>query len=253
MAVEKFWNAGIFYNGWNLTGQTNKVSLTRKMSALDTSVFGVTTRIFAPGQAEMDASVSGWWYTDQTAGSSAPDPALFNYMGTYGAPLLLYPDNSEDGGTAFAFPATQGSFNFFGAFGELAPFSADFHFALNTSSTDRVQPFRGYLAVPFQTVAGAALTGNYVQIPVAVTSAQYLVMCVHVVDTDGSGVVAILESDDNSGFATPTTRLTSSSLTDGTAWMDDVAGPIATDTYYRIKLTRTGGTTTTAVAAFGVA
>jgi len=249
MAVEKFWDAGIFYDGRNYTGQTNKVTVSRKVSMLDTSVFGIETKINLPGQDEADISVSGWWYAQDTVGTNAPDPVLFNAMGGAGAPLLVYPKNA-DLGVAYFYPAVEGTFNFFGAFGELAPFNAEFHYAQQLGTT-RVPQCHGYLGL--QPTARVGATGNGSnQLLTTISATDWLVFTVHLISTDATNVVFELESDDAAGFSTPVSRMTTGALTaTGQSYIGTLQGPIATDTYFRVKWTRTGGTTFTAVAAFG--
>jgi hypothetical protein len=250
MAVEKFYDAGVFFNGWNLTGQTNKMTLTRKVAMLDTSVFGIETKVNSPGLDETALNISGWWYAQDTVGTQAPDPNLFNSLGSpTGSPLLVFPKNQMNE-PAYFFPAVQGVFNFFGAFGELAPFSADFSYSQYGATGTRVKHCRGVLGLPYAAYAAATGNGTYIQYGAPLTANDWLVLTVHVVSTDGS-VVVVLESDDNSGFSSPTTRITSPSLSGGGSYIADLQGPIATDTYFRLKYTRTGGTTFTAVAAHG--
>jgi hypothetical protein len=251
MAVEKFYDAGVFYDGKCYTGQSNKLTLSRKVAMLDTSVFGIETKVNSPGQDETSLSLSGWWYTSEAAGSQAIDPYLYNTLGAAGAPLLVYP-KSTDGGVAFFWPGVVGTFNFFGAFGELAPFNAEFSYS-QTTLGDTVKHCRGYIGLPYAAYTNASVTGTYVTLPAAITASDFLVLCVQVISTDSSSIVFIVESDDNAGFTTPTTRLTATTITaSGQSYIDDVQGPFTTDTYYRVKVTRTGGTTFTAVAAFGV-
>lgn len=251
MAVEKFYDAGIFFDGRNYTGQTNKVTLSRKVAMLDTSVFGIETRVNSPGQDETSVSVSGWWYTDQTtAGAGAPDPYLFNALGaSAGAPLLIYPKNS-DLGVAYFYPAVEGTFNFFGNFGELAPFNAEFHYSQYGASGTRVPHCRGVLGLQPTARTASTGSGTYQQLT-TIASTDFLCFTVHLLTTDATSVTFNLESDDTSGFGTPTTRITSGALTAAGSYVGVVQGPIATDTYFRVGWTRTGGTTFTAVAAFG--
>jgi hypothetical protein len=68
-------------------------------------------------------------------------------------------------------------------------------------------------------------------------------LALHVVAISGAPTfTVVLESDDNAGFTSPTTRLTSASYSASTgAEWQSVAGPV-TDTYWRVKWTVTGGT-----------
>jgi hypothetical protein len=252
MAVEKFWNAGIFYDGRNYTGQTNKVTLSRKVSMLDTSVFGVATRVNGAGQDETSVSINGWWSVGEgPTDTQSVDPALFNALtATYGAPLLIYP-KKEDLGVAFFYPAVEGTFNFFGNFGDIAPFNAELHYSQYGAASARIPDCRGVVGLLPNAITGASGNGSYVQYTSPLGSTDWLCFTVHLISTDATNVTFNLVSDDASGFATPTTRLTSGALTAGGSYIGTLQGPIATDTYYRVAYTRTGGTTFTAVAAFG--
>lgn len=249
MAVEKFWDAGVFFDGRNYTGQTNKVALTRKVNLLDTSVFGVETKINLAGQDETECNVSGWWYAADVANPVAPDPVLFNALGaSAGAPLLIYPKNT-DLGVAYFFPATLKTFNFFGNFGDLAPFTAEWAYSQYSAAGTRIPHARGYLGLQPSARVGATGNGSNVQLS-TVASSDWLVFCVHLLSTDATNVTFNLASDDAGAFSTPTTRMTTGALTAQQSYIGALQGPIATDTYFRVEWTRTGGTTFTAVAAF---
>lgn len=251
MAVEAFVNAGIFFDGRDLTGQSNQVALNRSHEMLDATVFGNTTRVKAAGLAEMTASVSGFWISG-TLASGALDPVLHARLGGAGAPLTLYPKDA-DLGVAYMFPGVIGSLNSFGELGELTPFDAEFSFAPYEAVGVRSQA-RGVIGLQHTARTGATGNGSGLQIVGGVLSTQYLVLCVQVTATDSSDVELILESDDNAGFSSATTRITTGSLTSGAGGQSFYAhllGPL-TDDYYRVRWIRTGGTTFTALATFGV-
>jgi hypothetical protein len=250
MAVVKFWNAGIFFDGNNLTGQTNKVALGRQMSMLDASVFGVQTKINYPGEAEISASISGWWSTHPTSNGYV-DPDLFDALSNnLQSTLLVYPDPA-DLGVAYFFPAMLNSFKFGGSFGEMTAFDTEFVYTLYNGTT-RIPECRGVIGLPLTAYTNASTNGSSVQYTTPVGASEFMVMTVHLLTTDATSVTFALESDDAVGFASPTTRITSGAMsTSHSAFHGVVQGPITTDTYYRITATRTGGTTFTAVAAFG--
>lgn len=247
MAVEKFYDAGIFYNGLNLTGQSNQVSVEHGVNILDTSVFGVGTHIYAAGNDEWNANVAGFW----NAGANEPiDPGLWDRGGEQGAPLLVYPKN-EDVGVCYMFPAVLGTLNFFGTFGELAPFDASFHFGDYGAAGAVRQPARGVIGIQPSALTGGTGSGTYSQLG-ALSSSQYLVFCVHLLSTDATTVAFELASDDNSGFSSETQRIDGGALAEYGSFYGHLQGPI-TDDYFRVNYTRTGGTTFTAVAGFGIA
>lgn len=249
MAVEKFVDAGIFFAGRNHTGQSNQLTLTRTAAMLDTSVFGVSTHVYSPGLDELTASVSGWWTVSATGG--VIDNEFSQHVGSIGYPLTLYPKNA-DLGVAYMFPAVVGTFNTFGTFGEIAPFNAEFSFAQYATSGVR-QQCRGVIGLQHTARTAATGEGSGIQLG-APTATQYLVFCVHVTATDSSDLTFVLESDDNAGFTTATSRITSGSLTGGAGgqyFYGQLLGPL-TDDYFRVSWTRTGGTTFTALATFGL-
>lgn len=251
MAVEKFTDALIFYSGWNLSGQSNTVALNRSAAMLDVTVFGNNTRVNTPGLDEITASVSGFWYPAGAAGGV--DPMLYNAQGGAGAPLTIAPKNASLG-VAYMFPAVEASFNFLGTFGEATPFDAEFQFAQYASAGVR-QQCRGVIGLQPSAITGASGAGAYLTLGSPVSSTQYLVLAVHVIATDSSSLTFVLESDDNTGFATATSRITTGVLSGGSggqSFYGHLLGPVATDTYYRVSYTRSGGSTFTALATFGV-
>lgn len=247
MAVEKFTDARVFFAGYDLTGQTNSVTLNRSVEVLDASVFGVGTRVNAPGLLDISADVAGFWDTS----SEAIIGALFDELGqlTNSLPLILYPKNTENE-VAYAFMATQESLELMGALGELHPFSAMFRNAREEAAQNYHVPVQGYVGAPF-VLRSAAGNATGVQAG-ALTSAQEMVFASMVTAEDTLTTMDfILESDDNSGFTTATTRATHTFTAANSADMTSVAGPI-TDDWWRVRWTLTG-TSFTGVAAFGIA
>lgn len=250
MAVEKFTDALIFFAGRNVSGQANTVALNRSAAMLDATVFGNNTRVNSPGLDEITASVSGFWHASTTG---AVDPTLYNAQGGTGSPLTIAPKNASLG-VAYMFPAVEASFNFFGTFGELAPFDAEFQFAQYSTLGVR-QQCRGLIGIQPTAITGASGAGAYTTLTAPVSSTQYLVLCVHVIATDSSSLTFVLESDDNTSFTSATSRISTGVMSGGAggqSFYGHLLGPVATDTYYRVSYTRSGGSTFTALATFGV-
>ena len=110
----------------------------------------------------------------------------------------------------------------------------------------------GYLSALGNAVAASA-NGVGRQLGILALATQRMAMGGHVTALTGTAVITfILESDDNAGFSSPTTRATSSALSAiGQFWTAPVAGPIATDDYWRIRYTITGTGTVTFRASMG--
>lgn len=106
---------------------------------------------------------------------------------------------------------------------------------------------RGQLAVDYTTVTATGAVGTGLNLG-AVGAAQSLYATFHVFGVPGTTITAIVESDDNSGFTTPTTRITLGPYTTaGGRWATPVAGAI-TDTWWRINITGITGTFVIAAA-----
>jgi hypothetical protein len=102
----------------------------------------------------------------------------------------------------------------------------------------------------------AAVTANGTGTAVLLTgptAAQKLYGALHVTAYSGfTNVVFTIESDDNSGFSSPTTRTTFATVTGRTSEFASVAGAFSSETYHRVKWVVTGSGSVTFVATFGV-
>lgn len=109
---------------------------------------------------------------------------------------------------------------------------------------------RGRLAVGYTSVNATGAAGTGLNLG-AVSGAQSLFSTFHVFGTPGTTITAVVESDDNSGFTTPTTRITFGPYTTaGGRWATPVAGAIV-DTWWRVNVTAITGTFVIA-AAIGI-
>jgi hypothetical protein len=245
MAVTKFTDAQIFLGNYNVSGKHNQVSVDYSAEMLDATAFGATTRQFLPGVYEWSVSGQGWW----EVGAVSPafgDHTFFSRIGASETPLTVAPANT-DGGTAFFGKVVNPTLNFFGAHGELAPFTLDHQPGTQTGN----YLTRGYLG--FQpTQRAASANGTYVLLGSTVSASQRLAAILHVIQFTGTSLDVVIESDDNSGFSSATSRIAFTQATGLTSEWKDVAGPIATDTYFRVKTTFVG-TNFTALVCFGVA
>jgi hypothetical protein len=246
MAVEKFTDAGVFFAGWNLTGQSNTVTLNLSAEMLDVSVFGVGTRVNASGLRDLSADVAGFWDTSTDAVTNA----MFDKLGTVATsqPLILYPSDT-DLGTAYAFMATQESLETLGTIGEAQPFSGAFRNAREGATQVHHFPITdGYLAAQHVSRTSAG-NGTGIQAGV-LSSTQQMVFTTMTTAWDATTIDFILESDDAIGFATATTRATHTHTAGNDADMTSVVGPI-TDDYWRVRWTITG-TSFSGIAVFGI-
>ena len=165
-------------------------------------------------------------------------------------PVSVVPDPSATpaiGDTAMLFQAGRGSLGWGGSVG-------DVH-RQNVTMSSRTQSDTPLVAGELAMVKGAytateTTAGRQVG---AISAGQKLYAALHVFATTGSPTWDVtIESDDNSGFTTATTRITFSQLTAaGSAW-SSVAGAI-TDDYWRVVGTFGGTGSVTAAVTLGIA
>jgi hypothetical protein len=82
------------------------------------------------------------------------------------------------------------------------------------------------------------------------SASQSLYVALHVTATTGGGTWTVLvESDNDVGMATPTTRLTFATFTAQGWQFESVAGSFSSETHLRVSWSVTGGTAPTATFA----
>lgn len=126
---------------------------------------------------------------------------------------------------------TFGITPFRGAAGDVAGFD------LNLTGTSRL--VRGVVAAPY---ASRVATGNGTATALAGPSASqslYAAFHLHSVTGTPGSVQFVVQTDDNSGMTTPTTRITSTAFTAAGSQFASVAGAFASETHVRVNHTLT--------------
>lgn len=168
---------------------------------------------------------------------TGPDAALFTpYAGRASRVVTMGNDETEgqpcvmSQGLVTSFTPGGGA-----AVGELGMFT------MRGAGTDEAGGVRGRLLKKVGNVSATGAIGTGVQAG-AVGASQYLYSTLHLFGTAGTTITVVLESDDNSGFTSATTRGTFGPLTAvGGNWLTRVAGPI-TDDWWRLRVTAITGT-----------
>lgn len=225
-------NSRIFSGGADLTGVANKVDLTtdrEEKTVLNFSSEGWQEVI--AGIASLSANSGGQW---EALDSSKVDDSSWTSLGGLGA-LTLCPDTANTGDLAYLSYVMAGSYSLGGSVGDVAPWASKW------SGTWPLA--RGAILNPPGTVRTA--TANLTAVNVgAVATGKSLYAALHVLSVSGTATPTLtvkIQSDDASGFATPTDRITFTSATARSGEVKRLAGPI-TDTYYRAAITITGTT-----------
>lgn len=132
-----------------------------------------------------------------------------------------------------------------GGGGQVGALSA---FQMSGSGSDRYGAIRATQLVMAQTVSTTGAKGTGVQLG-AVGADQRLFAALHLLGEPGTSITVVLESDDNSGFTSATTRGTFGPLTTSDGyWLSPVGGAIA-DTWWRFRVTAITGTWDLAASA----
>lgn len=219
----------IYLGGYNLSSFHNNVSLEYGVEMLDDTVFGTSgTRSNKPGMKTLSFTGGGFWDTNQ-------DQALYNRIGAVREVMSWAPLGNAEGDRAFASFGVNGQYNpLSGEVGALLPFELNFR----SSNAPLV---RGVVLA----LGNKAATGNGTGQNLGVLgTGQRAYSALHVTAVAATSIQVIVESDDNSGFSSPTTRLTHTLITGAggvAADWKELAGPVATDNWWRSKWTIIGG------------
>lgn len=221
----------VWGHGYDFTTDSNKLTVATDVDDLDDTTFGDSYRSRVGGMRNVEAELEGFW---QSAASAAVDLEGFPDLGTADRVWTASPSGATEASVAYMFQAGKFGVDMFGAVGELAPF------ALNLMGTNGVGVVRGQVAKARGDVSATGALGSGLSLG-NVAATQYLYGTFHVFSA-GTTITVVLESDDNSGFTTATTRATLGPLTTtGGTWATRVAGAL-TETHYRFRVTAITGT-----------
>lgn len=230
MSSFAFVDATTWIGGYDMTTDLNSVTLNISADELDNTTFGSSGyRSRIGGLKTVGAEFGGFFQ----AGSGQVDPTVFADLAVADRVVTMAPDDAE---TTVAYMWQGGSFayNPFGQIGEVTPFS------LSYLGTNGVGVVRGGVAKAKGNVSSTGATGSVQQLG-DVAANEFLYATLHVFSA-GTTITVQVQSDDNSGFSSPTTRATFSGVTTaGGNWVTRVAGAI-TDTYWRFNVSAVTGT-----------
>lgn len=244
---------------WNgpyaLHRSLNRINLTAKKAELGASIMGDVAETFHPGLQQIDLTMGGRWASDAIATSLEPDTILYPRVNPNVEPVAwavtVAPPNAPAatpgaaGNVVYNMVGKQYSYSAInGAHGELLGYEA-----ASRASSAGGGLYRGNVLLP-DTNVSVTTTGTAFQLG-AVSATQKIVCVLHVIAINGGSWVATIESD-TVGFPSATVRATFTAATTITTQVIEVAGAI-TDDYWRCVLTKTGGTSCTAVMTLAIA
>lgn len=228
-------NARAFAGAVDLTGVSNKAEVTPSVDTVDVTNFGSAGwKEILGGLAETEIALAGFFESGTVAAAGTfEDPELFAQLGAVG-PWSLMPAGAADSGLAYLTNALEASLNAIqGSIGDAAGFEA-----MAKGSTKLA---RGVVGHPPGTARTSTGTGTANQLG-ALSAAQSLYVNLHVLSIAGTtpSLTVRVESDDNAGFSSATTRGTFTAATTAVGGQHmRIAGPI-TDDYWRAAWTISG-------------
>lgn len=233
MATFALTDAEIHAGGYDLTCDVNQVNFEVSVEALDSTTFcsdGARER--TAGLRDVNASVNG--FRDNQA---VLDAEVFNTILGNQRVFTVAVDDVV-GSVAYFANLRKFSYNQTAEVGSLAGFS------LSGSGSDGIGAVRGSLLFPKGAVTGSA-NGTGVELG-DVSATERLFTSIHVFEA-GTTATVIVESDDNSGFTTATTRSSTVVTATGGTFVAPVSGAI-TDTHWRVRFASVTGSFSIAVA-----
>lgn len=218
-------DAKIWIDGYDFSSQMTATAIEYGSEAQDDTTFGDTTRSNTGGLKTVAVSHEGNW-------DSSPDNIFFQNIGVSDVPVSISPDVGADGDLAFTLLSQYSAYAPGGAVGEIYKFSFN-----GVATGDLV---RG--TIMHNASRSSSGNGTARQLG-AVSATQKVYAVMHVLTAPDSPVGTldvIIQSDDNVGMTTPTSRITfTQATTIGSEWSIPVDGAI-TDDYWRVNYTVSG-------------
>lgn len=231
MAIQFWKDMSILVGDAELAGHGKSVNLSTSVAELDTTPLSTTgwrTVIAGLKSGTVDLELMSDYTND------GPDDRAWSLLGNPSVPHSIV-TNSADGSVGYTFLGIPLSYvTLDGQVGDLSTTRIN-----GASASSPV--VRGRLLHPGSATRTASGSGTGRQLG-AVADGKSLYAALHVISAAGTSPTlnVKVQSDDNSGFTSPTDRITFAQATGRTSAFSSVVGPI-TDTHWRITYT-IGGT-----------
>lgn len=222
-------NAKLWLAGYDLSGDMNSIALEYGVEPQDNTTFGDDTRSALGGLKTTRVALSGLW----NGGTDEVDDVMFARIATQKEVLSVGVEAGADGEAAYSFESKIANYNPGGTVGEILKFDV-------TAMATGGPLVRG--TIMHNAVRTATANGTARQLG-AVAEGEKLYASLHVIAASGSSPTldVIVESDDDTGFASGLTKITFAQATAiGAQWGTPVAGEI-TDDWWRVGYTIAGG------------
>lgn len=231
-------NVRLFAGGCDLTSQGNKLDFGGEFEEKDTTTWGsydaasdkIAKEVIG-GLWSAKISASGFW---DAGDLSLVDDSMWAERGTR-QPWTVCPSGIALGSLAYIQQALHSSYQLLGQVGDVAPWQA--------SLAGSGFMARGQVVVPPTVASGASFgSAGYIRIVGGVPADKSLFASLHVLSVAGTGsptISALIQSDDNSSFTSPTHQVTFDVASGISGQVKSIPGPI-TDEYFDVYADLTG-------------
>lgn len=219
-------DAKVYLGEKDISGDLNTVALSYEAEMQDDTAMGDDTRSNKPGLTNVGVAMEGFVESDD-----AIEDLLWDKFTVAGEVLTVAPETGAAGETAFSFKSLIATYTPGGTVGDLLSFSSD---ANGTGSL--------YKGTVMETGAKTVTANGTARQLGAAAAGQKVYASLHVLAVSGTNPTldVIVQSDDASGFAAPTARITFGQMSDIGAELLTLDGPI-TDDWWRVRF-EIGGT-----------
>lgn len=220
-----------FVGGADLTGASNTVEVGSEAEAKEITTYGsVGWKEHIGGLFSTEIKASGFW---EAGDPGQVDDAVWADLGLVDTITVVPAGGGLVGDVSYSSSALTGDYQLLGDVGDVAPWQATL-----MGSSPLV---RGQVAHPSGTARTATGTGTAQQIG-AVPAGQRMYASLHVLSVAGTLPIltARVESDDNGGFTSATTRATFTAASGRTAQTVSTSGAAITDDWWRVAWTISG-------------
>ena len=218
----------IYYDGYDLSGNMNFLGINHAVNELDNTTFGTSGTESKKGGLKK-ASIA--WKGFYEAGAGSVDAVLHPGVGANKI-VTVSPEEGDDGDVAHFMQSLHSELMRGAPVGEMIMIEG------KASAQGGTPLLRGRILNPGATTHSSTGSGTARQLG-AVSSTQKLYAALHVLEA-GTTCTVKVQSDDGSGFASATDRITFDAATAVGAQWSSVAGAI-TDDWWRINISAITG------------
>ena len=250
MPTQVFTGGALYLGEYDFSGITKGFAFEIEVDAVDMSVIGSTTRINAAGLRGVT------WNADLLYDATTFEESVFSYLNASGAAQAMLASFWPGGAVAedelgYFLRTRPGQFGVPWTLGEAAMMSLSGDSGVLGGSRPGHSLVQARLSARGVAAASSG-NGTGRQLGALASTKQWMAMAGHVTARTGTAsVVFTLQSDDNSGFSSPTNCITQASINSVSDFGPSVVqGPI-TDDHWRVIYTISGTGTLSFVVAMG--